>query len=226
MLPPTEKSIAEPDMDSEASDDMNGGLVHHLRRSLLNSTCDSSVLDKGNKQKSVQRTQRQNKKSRKSAARNWKKGTDLQPTLKLLEASAVPEGWKEIVQSPIDALKAMFSDDLVLHVTNQANLYTVQHGKGNLNIFHEKIKTFTAVLLLSAYCKVPHQNIYWADAPDTLNDAVSCGMCRNRFQEILSILHLVDNSQITEDRYYKVPVLFEKAEFQFQTVWFICQSQG
>ena len=118
MLPPTEKSIAEPDMNSEASDDMNGGLVHNLRRSLLNSTCDSSLLDKGNKQKSVQRTQRQNKKPRKSAARNWKKGTDLQPTLKLLEASAVSEGWKEKVKSPIDALKAMFSDDLVLHVTN------------------------------------------------------------------------------------------------------------
>ena len=171
MLPPIEKSIAEPDMDSEAPDDMNDGLVHHLRRSLLNSTCDSSLLHRGNKQKTVQRTQHQNKKSRKSAARNWKKGTDLQPTLKLSEARAVPEGWKEIVKSPIDALKA---DDLVLHVTNQANLYTVQHGKGNLNIFEEKIKTFTAVLLLSVYCKVPHQNLYWADAPVTLNGAVSC----------------------------------------------------
>ena len=107
MLPPIEKSIAEPDMDSEAPDDMNDGLVHHLRRSLLNSTCDSSLLHRGNKQKTVQRTQHQNKKSRKSAARNWKKGTDLQPTLKLLEASALPE-WKEIMKSPIDAFKAMF----------------------------------------------------------------------------------------------------------------------
>ena len=35
-------------MDSAALDDMNDGLVHHLPRSLLNST--------GNKQKSVQRT--------------------------------------------------------------------------------------------------------------------------------------------------------------------------
>ena len=44
-----------------------------------------------------------NKKSRKSAARNQKKGTDLQLTLKLSEASAVPEEWKEIIKSPIDA---------------------------------------------------------------------------------------------------------------------------
>ena len=57
MLPPIEKANAGTDMDSDASDDMNDGLVHHLQRRLLNSTCNSSLLGKGNKQKSVQRTQ-------------------------------------------------------------------------------------------------------------------------------------------------------------------------
>ena len=38
MLPPIEKANAETDMDSDASDDMNDGLVHHLPRRLLNST--------------------------------------------------------------------------------------------------------------------------------------------------------------------------------------------
>ena len=41
-------------------------------------------------------------------------------------------------------------------------------------------------------------------------------MSINRFQEILSNLHLVDNTQITEDRYYKVRVLFEKLNFNFK----------
>ena len=59
MMPPIEKANAETDMDSDASDDMNDGFVHHLPRRLLNSTYDSSLLDKGNKQKSVQRTQPQ-----------------------------------------------------------------------------------------------------------------------------------------------------------------------
>ena len=121
MLPPVDKANAETDTDSDASVDMKYGLVHHLPRCLLNKTCHSSLLDKGKKQKSVQRTQPPNKKSRKSAARNWKKDTDLQSTLKLLEASAVPEEWNEIIKSPIDLIKAMFSDDLVLHVTDQTN---------------------------------------------------------------------------------------------------------
>ena len=61
MLPPIEKANAETDMDSDASDDMNDGLVHHLPKCLRNSTCDSNLLDKGNKQKSVQCMQPPNK---------------------------------------------------------------------------------------------------------------------------------------------------------------------
>ena len=108
MLLPIEKANAETDMDSDASDDMDDGLIHHLPRRLLNSTCDSSLLNKRNKQKSVQRIQPPNKKSRKSAARNWKNGTDLQPTLEISEASAVPEEWKEIIKSPIMRSKLCF----------------------------------------------------------------------------------------------------------------------
>ena len=55
-LPLIEKANAETDVDSDTSDDMDDGLVQHLPRRLLNSTCYSSLLDNGNKQKSVQRT--------------------------------------------------------------------------------------------------------------------------------------------------------------------------
>ena len=110
----------------------------------------------------------------------------------------------------------MFSNDLVLNVTNQTNPYVVQHGKGNLNILEDEIRTFIAVLLLSGHCKVSNRNLYWADATDTHSEAVSCAMSRNRFREILSNLHLADNTQITEGRYYKVRVLFEKLNFNFR----------
>ena len=156
MLPPNEKSNAETYMDSNASDDLDDGLVHHLLRCLLNSSCELSLLDKGNKQKSVERTQLPNKKSRKSGARNCKKSTDLLPILKLLEAIAVLEEWNEINKSPNDVFKAMFSDGLVFRVTNQTSLYAVQYGKCNWNILEDEVRTFIAVLLLSGYCKVPY----------------------------------------------------------------------
>ena len=41
-------------------------------------------------------------------------------------------------------------------------------------------------------------------------------MSRNRFREILINLHLADNTQITEIRYYKVQALFETLNFSFK----------
>ena len=41
-------------------------------------------------------------------------------------------------------------------------------------------------------------------------------MSRNIFRETLSNFHLADNTQIAEDRYYKVRVLFEKLNFNFK----------
>ena len=41
-------------------------------------------------------------------------------------------------------------------------------------------------------------------------------MSKNRFRKILSNFHLADNTQITEDRYYKVRILFEKLSFSFK----------
>ena len=82
-----------------------------------------------------------------------------------------------------------------------------------MNILEDGIRTFIAVLLLPGYCKAPYWDLYWADTPDTQNEAVSCAMSRNIVQEILSNLHLADNTQITEDRYYKVRVLFEKDRY-------------
>ena len=155
------------------------------------------MLDKKSKQKSLQRTQQPNKKLWKPAAKNWKKGTDLQPTLKLLEGSPVPEEWKEVIKSTVHEFKTKSSDDLVLHVTDQNNLYVVQHGKGNSNILEDEISTF-----IVGYCKVPYLDLYRAYANDTHTEAVACEMARNRFPEILSNLHLGDNAQITEDRYY------------------------
>ena len=91
------------------------------------------------------------------------------------------------------------------------NLYA-----SDLNILEDDIRTFIAVLLLSRYCKVPYRSLYWADAPDTHNETVSCAMSRNRFLEVLSNLHLTDNTQITEDIYYKLRALFEKLNFNFK----------
>ena len=75
------------------------------------------------------------------------KATDLQPALKALEASALLREWKYVNYRCIQGY--IFSYDLVLHGTNQLNLYAVQHGIGNLSNLKHEIRTFIAVLFVS-----------------------------------------------------------------------------
>ena len=70
--------------------------------------------------------------------------------------------------------------------------------------------------LLQFYCCKGYRNLYWSDVPDTHIDKVSCATSRNRFWEILSDLDLADSTEITENRYYKVRVLFEKLSFNLK----------
>ena len=125
--------------------------------------------------------------------------------LKVSELGDVPEEWKETIKTP--TFNVMFSNDLIFHVTNQTNLYTIQHSKGNWNVQEEKMQTFIAVLLLSGYCKVLYQDLNWADVPDIHNEGIACAICRCSFQEIFSNLHLDGNSLITDGRYLFVQYL-------------------
>ena len=110
------------------------------------------------------------------------------PVLKLSEASAVPEELKEIIKSPIDVFKAMFSDDLVLHVTNQTSLYAVQHGKGSLNILEDEIG-----LLFQFYCC---QGIAKFHIEIFIGQMHLTHTIKQSY-----VLHLADNTRLTEDKY-------------------------
>ena len=46
IVPPFEKDDTQFDQDSDASDDLNQGLTHHLPRRLLHSKCCLNVFDK------------------------------------------------------------------------------------------------------------------------------------------------------------------------------------
>ena len=45
LLPPIERPEADTDCDSDASDDENEGLVHHLPARLLSAPCSTNMLD-------------------------------------------------------------------------------------------------------------------------------------------------------------------------------------
>ena len=104
----------------------------------------------------------------------------------------------------------------LMQCLEQTNLYAAQHGKESLNVQEEEMATVIVILLMSGYCRVLQRDLYWSDSPDTHNDAVCRAMSRNRFREIFANLHLADNSDINDDRYYKVRQLFEHLNSTFK----------
>ena len=100
--------------------------------------------------------------------------------------------------------------------TTQTNIYANQHKGLNSPATSEEIKVVISILLLSGYCRVPYRELYWSTSPDTHNESVSKAISRNRFREIFSNLHIRDNTDIDDDRYYKVRPLFDILNTNFK----------
>ena len=83
----------------------------------------------------------------------------------------------------------------------------MQHGKGNLNNLEDKIRTFVAVLLRQRIAKF-HTEIFIGQMH--LTHTIKQSHVQWAEIDLERYLRLDDNTQITEDRYYKVRVLFEK----------------
>ena len=71
------------------------------------------------------------------------------------------------------------------------------------------MRLFLAMLLLSGYNVLPRRRMYWENSEDVKNDSMSRAMSRNRFEEILSVLHCCDNNNLNpEDKMTKVRPLY------------------
>ena len=117
----------------------------------------------------------------------------------------------------------IYSDDLLDIITTQTKTYAIHKGL-NPPATSEEIKVALNLLLLSSYCRVPwagyqYRELYWTTSPDTHNDSVSKAMSRNCFWEIFSNLHIQDNTDMDNDRYYKVRPLFDILNRNFKSLY-------
>ena len=80
----------------------------------------------------------------------------------------------------------------------------------------EEIDVATSILILSCYCRVPYRELYWSTPLYTHNKSVSKATSRKGFRQIFSNLHIRDNTDTNEDRYYKVRSLFDILNTNFK----------
>ncbi|XP_050313331.1 piggyBac transposable element-derived protein 3-like [Anthonomus grandis grandis] len=104
----------------------------------------------------------------------------------------------------------------------QSNLYAVQKGK-SLNLTENEFLCFLGINFLMGYHQLLSLSCYWNTSRDLHVTLVSEAMSRNRFQEILSFLHVNNNSLLSKenkDKVYKVRPLFKILNNQFKFLYY------
>lgn len=118
-------------------------------------------------------------------------------------------------KTPLQLYENFFDDELIDIIVNETNRYAAQKNKNN-NISKTEIKAFFGVLILSGYNQVSRRRMYWEREKDTHNELVANAISRDRFEFIMSHLHMVDNNNLDQsDKFAKLRPLFNTLNRSF-----------
>ena len=112
-------------------------------------------------------------------------------------------------------------------IYDQTKLYNAWRRVNNgtkpiKSITKEEIKKVIGIVLHMGIVKLPNRRMYWA--PDTQNEVIAESMSRNRFGEIMTVLHHDDNKKLPEknsplyNKCYKIQPLVDHFRKVFKQV--------
>ncbi|XP_049780398.1 piggyBac transposable element-derived protein 3-like [Schistocerca cancellata] len=110
---------------------------------------------------------------------------------------------------------------IVEDIIFQSNLYATQKGK-ILNLKEHELFAFLGINLFMGYHKLPSWKHYWSACDDLGISIVKRCMSRDRYDFILSNLHLNDNTKIPErntDKLYKIRPPLTALNKQFMSIY-------
>lgn len=139
----------------------------------------------------------------------WKKQPFIPPTISLekLEEHIFPEE----IPAPLDYFMKYFPDNEFEEMAKHTNTYTQQNGKLNwIETNSREMKIFVGVHLLMGVFGLPRIRMYW-EQKSRIN-IVADNITRNRFFELRSNFHVMDNNNIptnNRDRFVKVRPIYD-----------------
>lgn len=84
---------------------------------------------------------------------------------------------------------------IVDNIVYQSNLYATQNNK-NLKLTENELYAFLGINFCMGYNKLPSYKLYWNTSEDLNVRSISKAMSRDRFQEILSNIHVNNNANL------------------------------
>ncbi|XP_066933930.1 uncharacterized protein [Clytia hemisphaerica] len=135
------------------------------------------------------------------------------------------------LSSPTEFVNLFLTDDFLEEIIFQTNLYNTQRSNSGYKVAvrlpgsterakrrvdpvtKEELRKVIGIILYMGIPKLPNRRMYWS--PFTRVPIIADAMTRNRFEEILAILHFNDNEEMPDrsspdyDRMYKLRPLID-----------------
>ncbi|XP_039284212.1 piggyBac transposable element-derived protein 3-like [Nilaparvata lugens] len=160
------------------------------------------------------RTERQAKKKKKPITKKWNTEADIEAT-NLPFPKADFSRYRDF--SACELFELFFDDDVYDMLVRETARYAIFKNQQNPNITKENIKCFIGILIFSGYHTLPGKRYYWDSQTDMNQPFIVNSMRRNKFDQIMSLIHCADNNNIdTGDKLYKLRPLISMLQSRFQ----------
>ena len=103
--------------------------------------------------------------------------------------------------SPMSFYELFVDDSIINHIHEQTKLYNEWRKLNSStrtvkDIEKQEITVVIGIVLQMGIVKLPNRRMYWAS--DTRSELIAEGMTRNRFEEVISVLHFNDNNTLPD----------------------------
>ncbi len=128
-------------------------------------------------------------KNKKDPVLRWRKKTPVE-----MKTAYIGEPLPEPPQDEMTTLqyfKLFFDDELIHHIVDQTNLYSVQKTGTSVNTSESELEQYLGILLMMGVIILPQYRMYWST--ETNIPAVSNAISVNRFDKIKRFFHCNNN---------------------------------
>ena len=157
---------------------------------------------------------------KRNASRKWEiTGKESDETV-IHEYTTQLDGTFEI-RDPYSYIKDYLDENIMKIIVEETNKYAIQKNPNKpVNLTSKELEQWIGLIYYFSISKLPNAKMHWSQQLPSFANYASKIMSRNRYQDIKSNFHLVDNNEIegSNDKMIKVRPLIEHVRSKFKKI--------
>lgn len=134
--------------------------------------------------------------NRTAATYRWKK-KDFQPPPAVFTGPTFQPPYDQRLKSPYEYFQQFVTNDMLENVVEHTNRYSVQKSGKSVNTTKKELEQVVGMFFQMGLVRMSSTRQYW-EMGSTF-EPVSSVMSRNRFQHLVTLIHFVDNTTVSDE---------------------------